>query len=130
MVAQRRNGDGIEQLKMIAVESSRIKFRLAGGTQPLILLPVAVNGQGPFQFTIDYNNCELRLDDPKRVEFFGRSAAAEIPLRLANPAKPLILVDAYLNGQGPFQFAIDTGTSTTAITPELGKKLGIASSPV
>jgi predicted aspartyl protease len=218
MVAQRRNGDGIEQLKMIAVESSRIKFHLAGGLQPLILLPVTVNGQGPFQFildtgagtsllspelaqkvganiigakegqsaggkvsvslakvdslavgetrrddvdvgivdlsqiaktigtkidgdlgynflnrfqiTIDYSNCELRLDDPKRVEFFGRSATAEIPLRLASPAKPLILVDAYLNGQGPFQFAIDTGTSTTAITPELGKKLGIASSPV
>src|SRR2546428_14042823 len=53
MVAQRRNGDGIEQLKMIAVESSRIKFRLAGGEQPLILLPGTVNGQGPFQFILD-----------------------------------------------------------------------------
>jgi predicted aspartyl protease len=203
---------------MIAVESSRVRFRLAGGAQPLILLPVKVNGQGPFEFildtgagtsllspetaqkvgakiigakegqsaggkvsvslakvdslavgetkledvdvgivdlsqiaktigapidgdlgynflnrfqiTIDYGQCEIRFDDPKRVEDLGRLARTEVPLRLAHPAKPLILVDAYLNGSGPFQFAIDTGTSTTAITPELGEQLGLASSPV
>src|SRR5437879_10761481 len=40
-------------LDMIAVESSRVKFRLAGGAQPLILLPVKVNGQGPFEFILD-----------------------------------------------------------------------------
>jgi predicted aspartyl protease len=202
---------------MIAVESSRVKFRLAGGAQPLILLPVKVNGQGPFEFildtgagtsllspetaqkagakiigakegqsaggkvsvslakvdslavgetkledvdvgivdlsqiaktigepidgdlgynflnrfqiTIDYSQCEIRFDDPKRVDDLGRPRT-EVPLRLAHPAKPLILVDAYLNGRGPFQFAIDTGTSTTAITPELGKQLGLAGSPV
>jgi predicted aspartyl protease len=53
-----------------------------------------------------------------------------MPLHLANPAKPLILVDTYLNGRGPFQFAIDTGTSTTAIAPELAKQLGLAGSPI
>jgi predicted aspartyl protease len=203
---------------MIAVESSRTKFRLAGGAQPLILLPVSVNDQGPFQFildtgagtsllspelaqkigatiigakqgqsaggvvsvslakvhslavgearrdevdvgvvdlsdiastigakidgdlgynflncfqiTIDYHNCEMRFDAPKRVEFLGSAARAELPLRLAHPAKPLILVDAYLNRQGPFQFAIDTGTSTTAITPELARKLRVVTSPI
>jgi predicted aspartyl protease len=203
---------------MIAVESSRTKFHLAGGMQPLILLPVRVNDQGPFQFildtgagtsllspelaqkigakiigakegqsaggkvsvslakvgslavgdtrrenidvgivdlsqiaktigakidgdlgynffnafqiTIDYNNCEIWFDDPKRVEYFGAPARATMPLRLANPAKPLILVDAYLNGRGPFQFAVDTGTSTTAITPELAKQLGVSGSPI
>ena len=51
-------------------------------------------------------------------------------MRLASPAKPLILVDVHANGRGPFQFAIDTGTSTTAITPELAKQLGIKSSPI
>ena len=194
------------------------KFRLAGGAQPLILLPVHVNGSGPFEFildtgagtsllssdlakqlkvkivgskegqsaggkvavslakteslavgetelhdvdvgivdlsqigkaigakvdgdlgynflkhfrlTIDYCSCEVRLDDPKRVENFGRSAKTEGPMRLASPAKPLILVDVHANGRGPFQFAVDTGTSTTAITPELAKKFGIKSSPV
>src|SRR5713101_3460573 len=50
--------------------------------------------------------------------------------RLAGGAQPLILVDVHANGRGPFQFAIDTGTSTTAIAPELAKQLGIEGSPV
>src|SRR5438094_7538717 len=194
------------------------KFRLAGGAQPLILLPVRVNDRGPFDFildtgagtsllssdlakqleakvigskegqsaggkvsvslakvqslavgetklhdvdlgvvdlaqigktvgakidgdlgynflkhfrvTIDYRDCEIRFDDSKRVESLGRSAKTEVPIRLASPAKPLILVDVHANGRGPFQFAIDTGTSTTAIAPELAKQLGLKASPV
>ena len=196
-----------------------VKFRLAGGAQPLILLPVEVNGEGPFEFildtgagtsllstelgqklgveiigkkegqsaggavsvslakvrslavgsaamtdvdvglvdlghvgrtvgakidgdlgynflkhfriTLDYRRNEVRFDDPKRFELAGPSTAVtEVAMRLANPAKPLILVDVYANGRGPFQFAIDTGTSTTAITPELAKELGVLTSPI
>ena len=202
----------------LSPRSAKVKFRLTGGAQPLILLPVQVNGSGPFEFildtgagtsllssdlakelevkiigskegksaggkvavslaktdslavgetelhdvdvgivdlahigktigakidgdlgynflkhfrvTIDYCNCEVRLDDPKRVENFGRSAKTEVPMRLASPAKPLILVDVHANGRGPFQFAIDTGTSTTAITPGLAKEVAAATSPV
>jgi predicted aspartyl protease len=198
--------------------SAKVKFRLAGGAQPLILLPVHVNDAGPFEFildtgagtslltpelakqlgvkilgskeghsaggkiavslakadslavgdakfgdvdlgivdlgnvgktigakidgdlgynflkhfrvTIDYRDCEIRFDDPKRIEAFGRSPKAEVPIRLASPAKPLILVDVQANGRGPFQFAIDTGTSTTAVTPELAKELGVEGPPV
>ena len=202
----------------LSPSNSKTKFRLAGGAQPLILLPVHVNDQGPFEFildtgagtsllsselakrlavkiigskegqsaggkvavslakvgsvavgetklgevdvgivdlahigrtvgakidgdlgynflkhfrvTINYRDCELRLDDPKRVDTVARGAQTEIPIRLANPAKPLILVDVHANGRGPFQFAIDTGTSTTAITSELAKQLDISTSPV
>jgi len=202
----------------LSLNSSRVKFRLAGGAQPLILLPVHVNGQGPFDFildtgagtsllstelaeqltvkilgskegqsaggnvsvslgqidslavgktnvngvdvgivdlthigktvgaridgdlgynflkhfrvTIDYHDFELRLEDPKGVESFARRTQTEVPIRLAAPAKPLILVDVHANGRGPFQFAIDTGTSTTAITPDLARQLGVESSPV
>jgi predicted aspartyl protease len=202
----------------LSPSSARVSFRLAGGAQPLILLPVRVNDRGPFDFildtgagtsllssdlakqlevsvigskdgqsaggkvsvslakldslavgkaklrdvdvgivdlaqigntigakidgdlgynflkhfrvTIDYRDCEIRFDDPRRVESFGRRAKTELPIRLANPAKPLILVDVHANGRGPFQFAIDTGTSTTAIAPELAKQLGVKSSPV
>ena len=199
--------------------SAKAKFRLAGGAQPLILLPVEVNGEGPFEFildtgagtsllsselgqtlgikilaskegqsaggavsvslakvsslavasaklddvdvglvdlshigktvgakidgdlgynflkhfriTLDYCKSEIRLDDPRRFELAGQSAAVtQVGMRLASPAKPLILVDVYANGRGPFQFAIDTGTSTTAITPELAKQLDVASSPI
>jgi predicted aspartyl protease len=203
----------------LSPSSAKVKFRLAGGAQPLILLPVEVNGEGPFEFildtgagtsllsselgkklsvkvigskqgqsaggaisvslakvsslaagsakvddvdvglvdlshigktvgakidgdlgynflkhfriTLDYRNNEIRLDDPKRFELAGPSSAlTEVAMRLASPAKPLILVDVYANGRGPFQFAVDTGTSTTAITPELAKQLGVASTPI
>ena len=202
----------------LSPNNAKVKFRLAGGAQPLILLPVKVNSQGPFDFifdtgagtsllstelarqlqlkvigskngqsaggevsvslakvdsfavgkaklddvdvgivdlshigktiganidgdlgynflkhfrvTIDYRGCEIRLDDPKRVENFGTFAQTEVPMRLAGPAKPLILVEVRANGRGPFQFAIDTGTSTTAITPEMAREIGVASSPI
>jgi len=203
----------------LSPSSARLNFRLAGGAQPLILLPVKINGAGPFDFildtgagtslvsselghtlgikvvgskegqsaggavsvslarldtlevgsaklndvdvglvdlshigktvgakidgdlgynflkyfriTLDYRKNEIRFDDPKRFESVGPSkAVTEIPMRLASPAKPLILVDVYANGRGPFQFAVDTGASTTAITPELAKELGVASSPI
>jgi predicted aspartyl protease len=202
----------------LSPKSAKVKFRLAGGAQPLILLPTRVNGAGPFDFildtgagtsllsaelaqqlnikilgtkegqsaggkvsvslakveslalgqakiedvevgivdlghiaktigtridgdvgynflkhfrvTIDYETGEIRFDDPKRIENFGGPSKAEIPMRLASPAKPLVLVDVYANGRGPFQFAIDTGTSTTAIAPEVAQQLGIDGSPI
>ena len=36
-----------------ALNSSKVKFRLAGGAQPLILLPVQINDRGPFDFILD-----------------------------------------------------------------------------
>jgi predicted aspartyl protease len=202
----------------LSPKSAKVKFRLAGGVQPLILLPVRVNGEGPFEFildtgagtsllssdlakklnikiistkegqsadgkisvslakvdslavgqakledldvgivdlshigktigtkidgdvgynflkhfriTIDYHECEIRFDEPRRIERLGRSSKTEVPMRLASVAKPLLLVDVHANGHGPFQFAIDTGTSTTAIAPELAQQLGLVGSPV
>ncbi len=32
---------------------TKVKFRLSGGAQPLILLPVSVNDHGPFEFILD-----------------------------------------------------------------------------
>src|SRR3954468_3621216 len=202
----------------LPAKSATVHFRLAGGAQPLILVPVEVNEHGPFDFildtgagtslistelaeklkvkilgskqgqsaggavsvslakldsvsvgeallpdvdvgivdlkhigaavgakidgdlgynflksfriSIDYEKGQLRLDDPRKLDVFNRSGQTEVPLRLANPAKPLILVEVHANRKGPFQFAIDTGTSTTAITPELAKELGVKGQPI
>jgi predicted aspartyl protease len=202
----------------LSPKSAKVKFRLAGGAQPLILLPVRVNGEGPFEFildtgagtsllssdlakklnikiistkegqsaggkisvslakvdsfavgqakledldvgivdlthigktigtkidgdvgynflkhfriTIDYHDCEIRFDEPRRIERLGRSSKTEVPMRLASVAKPLLLVQVHANGHGPFQFAIDTGTSTTAIAPELAQQISLEGSPV
>jgi|SRR4051794_15562073 predicted aspartyl protease len=202
----------------LPIKSATVRFRLAGGAQPLILVPVEVNEHGPFDFildtgagtsllslelasklnvkvlgskqgqsaggavsvslakvdsvavgtarlpdldvgivdlkqigavvgakidgdlgynflksfriSIDYEKCQLRLDDPRRLDVFNRESQSEMPLRLASPAKPLILVEVHANRKGPFQFAIDTGTSTTAITPQMAKQLRIKGSPM
>src|SRR5262249_8512128 len=37
----------------VSPSSAKVKFRLAGGAQPLILLPVSVNNRGPFEFILD-----------------------------------------------------------------------------
>ena len=198
--------------------TNRVKFRLAGGAQPLLLVPVRVNGHGPFEFildtgagtslltpelsatlqiestgskqghtaggpvnvllatvdslalgeaqredvdvaitdlsqigrtvgakldgdlgynflkhfrlTIDFRALELKLEDPKRIEYFGPAPIAEVAMRLAHPSKPLILVEAYVAGRGPFQFAVDTGTSTTAVSPELARELNLKTTPI
>lgn len=202
----------------LSPKRAKVKFRLAGGAQPLILVPVHMNDHGPFHFILDtgagtsllsselskqlevkvtgskegqsaggkvsvslakvaslavaeakvddvdvgivdlshigktigakidgdlgYNflkhfrmelndrDCMVCFDDPKHVETFERMPQTEIAMHLANPAKPLVLVHVHANGRGPFQFAIDTGTSTTAITAELAKQLGVASSAI
>jgi len=198
----------------VITASREVKFRLVGGAQPLLLVPVNVNGAGPFEFildtgagttiltpeiaarlklqstgskqghtaggvieaklatlesisvgasavenvdiaiaelshlskavgakidgdlgynflkhfrlAIDYRNGDVRFDDPKRVEYFGTPALTELPMRLAHPAKPLILIDAQVDGRGPFLFAIDTGTSTTAVSRELASILNLS----
>jgi len=53
-----------------------------------------------------------------------------VPIQLAHPAKPLILVAVHLNERGPFQFAIDTGSSTTTISSALARELGLQTQPL
>lgn len=82
-----------------------------------------------FRLTIDFLAAELRLEDPNRAEHVGPPPLTELPMRLAHTAKPLILVEGYINDRGPFQFAIDTGTSTSSISPDVARDLGLRGSP-
>ena len=204
--------------RAVSPAASKVKFRLAGGAQPLMLLPVSVNGEGPFEFvldtgagtslltpeladrlkiertgakqghtaggpvnallatadsfalgeirrddvdvaimdlshigravgprlegdlgynflkhfrlTIDFRVLELTLEDPRRLERFSPPARAEVAIRLGQPSKPLVLIPVFVGGQGPFQFAVDTGTSTSSISPELARDLNLRSTPV
>jgi predicted aspartyl protease len=45
-----------------------------------------------------------------------------IPFRTAGK---IVLLDAVVNGQGPFAFILDTGASETVITPPLASRLGM-----
>lgn len=83
-----------------------------------------------FRITIDFARKHLRFDEPRRIDYFGPAPLAELPIRLAHPSKPLILVDAHIDERGPFVFAIDTGTSTSAISLELTQELNLGTSSV
>ncbi len=45
--------------------------------------------------------------------------------KLIGEPQPLVLVPTYINGQGPFDFILDTGASTSLLTPSLAEKLGV-----
>jgi predicted aspartyl protease len=194
--------------------SEGVHFRLAGGQNPLILVPAQVNGRGPYQFIldtgashclvsqglsatlgvqpdeerdatgaggrvklalghvsslavgsvqqgnvrvaitdqleligaaiqthvdgglgfsflkdfvvmIDYRERVLRLIPPAEGRVDDAQGRGLIPLKLASPSKPLVLVPALVNDQGPFQFAVDTGASRTMLSSELAARLAI-----
>jgi clan AA aspartic protease (TIGR02281 family) len=45
---------------------------------------------------------------------------------LVDRDKPIITVKAKVNGKGPFDFAVDTGASVTALSKQLAQKLEIS----
>lgn len=198
--------------------ATTVKFRLAGGAQPLILLPVFANGAGPNEFildtgagttllstelaqqlqvkstgrraghsaagklqvelgcldaiavgeailkdldiaimdlshigravnakvdgdlgynflkafclTIDYAASEITLVRPNDFRAPIGSPLADVKMHLASARKPLALLAAHVNGRGPFQFAIDTGSSTSVVSEEIARELGLQTTPI
>ena len=51
--------------------------------------------------------------------------SAKVKFRLAGGAQPLILLPTQVNGDGPFDFILDTGAGTSFLSSELAKKLNI-----
>ncbi len=51
---------------------------------------------------------------------------SEIKFRLASEEKPRIMVPVRVNGKGPFRFVLDTGASSTVLSEELSKSLGVS----
>ena len=79
-----------------------------------------------FRLTLDYQRRVARLaQGPYEVAGGAGSAHAEVPFRLAGPVKPLVLVEAFVNGRGPHTFVLDTGASATVLSPGLAAALRI-----
>jgi hypothetical protein len=77
-----------------------------------------------FRLTLDYARSVLRLaPGPGAGE--GNGSSRLLPFALAAPSKPLILVPVFVDGEGPFQFALDTGASRTMLAPDLVRRLGL-----
>ncbi len=75
--------------------------------------------------TIDYRNHTLSLEAPAEHAVDDQSARASMPLELARPDRPVILVRVVLNGDRTGQFILDTGASQSVISPDLAGRLGM-----
>ena len=62
---------------------------------------------------------------PDRVEIAADSAAGEIEFELAGPGGAALLVPVRVNGQGPFQFVLDTGATVTCVDDALASRLAL-----
>jgi len=194
-----------------------VTFRLAGSKQALILLPVFIDGRGPYSFVLDTgatstvvsNELADALTLPREEKQDGRGAAGkmtlvksqlpsitvghetleslpvsvtdlsflgramgaqvdgalghsylrhfamtldyatnalmlrrpvggteralderEIAFRWPNAEDPLVVVPAFVNEKGPYDFAVDTGASSTLISLELAAEFGLATEKI
>jgi predicted aspartyl protease len=192
-------------------------FRLAGSKQALILLPVFVDGRGPYSFVLDTgatatvvsNELADALALPRGEKQDGRGAAGkmtlvksrlpsltvgkqtvgslpvsvtdltflsqamnvqvdgalghsflkhfaitlnyatnaltlrrpvggtrrepnqhEIPFRWANAEDRLVVLPVFVNEKGPYDFALDTGASSTVISLEVAAEFGLATEKI
>ncbi len=49
----------------------------------------------------------------------------EVSFQIASAAKPVILVPTWINEQGPYEFALDTGASLTVVSEDLARSLQV-----
>ena len=79
-----------------------------------------------YRVTIDYRRQIVRLvQGAYDVTGPDCRTRSEVAFRLASPIKPLALVPTFVNGRGPFQFALDTGASITVLSPAVASALGV-----
>jgi hypothetical protein len=77
-----------------------------------------------WRVTIDYGESTISLD-----RFAEPGSAPGVPFT-TGPGGAFILLPAMLNGQGPYRFLVDSGASSTVISPALAQRLEIPGQPV
>lgn len=63
---------------------------------------------------------------PARVETPTDSIAGEIPFELAGPGGAALIVPVFINGEGPYQFVLDTGATITCVDQALAQQLSLS----
>lgn len=82
---------------------------------PLICVALALGGCGP--------DADARAKGP------SDAAAGEIPFELAGRGGAAVVLPVWVNGEGPFQFALDTGATFTCVDRDLARRLELADAP-
>jgi predicted aspartyl protease len=62
---------------------------------------------------------------PARVDVPTDSLAGEVPFDLSGPGGAALVVPVHINGEGPFDFVLDTGATFTCVSPSLSDSLGL-----
>jgi predicted aspartyl protease len=62
---------------------------------------------------------------PARVQAPADSAAGEVDFELAGPGGAALVVPVFINGEGPFDFVLDTGATFTCVDDALAERLGL-----
>lgn len=78
-----------------------------------------------FRLTIDYPRSVLRLDRAGEAGAAPVGEAKPVAFRLG-AKKPLIVLSVLVNGKGPYAVALDTGASSSGVSPALASELGLA----
>jgi predicted aspartyl protease len=87
---------------------------------------IGVSFMKDFCVTIDYQRKVLCFARPSDGPDEASPSASSIPFTLA-PSEPLILLQAFVRAQGPFQFTLDTAAGRTVISPRLADRLNVRS---
>ncbi|HET6568573.1 MAG TPA: retropepsin-like aspartic protease [Rhodothermales bacterium] len=66
-----------------------------------------------------------RYGGPARVEMPADSGAGEISFELLGAGGAAVAVPVYLNGEGPFNFVVDTGATFTCVNDTLARRLNL-----
>src|SRR6516225_1010338 len=114
-----------------SAQQENIEVLITHDLEPIgAALKVTVDGAIGFNFmkdfcvTLDYKRKVLRFASPSRDSNETSHPASSTPFTLA-PSEPLILLHAFANGQGPFQFTVDTAAGRSVISPELADRLDV-----
>ena len=118
-------GSAVKQNVEVAIADELSRFGEA--VQSRVDGVVGFNFLKDFRVLLDHRHNILRLS-PSFASFPDQSSdqsASSVSFKLTSPEQPLILLPVFVNGRGPFQFVVDTGTSRTTLSFELARKLGI-----
>ena len=85
---------------------------------------------GGFDAVVGYelvSRCIVAVDYGRRsIDFAGAPGAADRAVAMTvTPGRPLSVVEARINGRGPFRLAIDTGAFVSLLSPDAAARAGI-----
>jgi len=131
---------GSRQLGLVTIKSLRVGPAAQGGPTLGIAddlaaigdaLKVRVDGLIGFDFirdlrmTIDYQQQIIVFDSNLQNGGDHSPSSPAVGFELT-PKEPLMLVAAYVNDRGPFQFVVDTAAGKSVIAQDLIERIGIA----